>query len=96
MTRGRYRLQRDTNQLGANFLFTPPNHPVCATLERTIAVEEQSKFVGNFKSIGMDPHAPVGDVGNDAVERRGADPELDLRERYPGASFVVCPQTSAT
>jgi hypothetical protein len=48
-------------------------------LERTVAVEEQPKFVGNFESIGMDTHAPVGDVGNDAVKRRRADPELDLR-----------------
>jgi hypothetical protein len=27
----------------------------------------------------MDTHAPVGNVSNDTVERRGAIPELDLR-----------------
>src|ERR1700693_1585335 len=70
---------RETDQPGAHFPVMPPDHPVCAILERTVSDEEQPEFVGNFESICMDTDAPVGDVGNDAVERRGADPELDLR-----------------
>jgi hypothetical protein len=58
----------------------PPDHPVCAIFEWTVAREEESKFIGDVESVGVDTHASVGNVGNEAVERRCADPELDLRQ----------------
>jgi hypothetical protein len=71
---------RDTNQLGADFVVMPPDHPVCAIFEWTVAREEQSKFIGDVESIGVDTHASIRNVGNEAVERRCANPELDLRQ----------------
>src|ERR1700733_9903776 len=70
----------DSNQLGAHFVVMPPDHPVCAIFEWTVAREEESKFIGDVESVGVDTHASVGNVGNEAVERRCADPELDLRQ----------------
>jgi hypothetical protein len=70
----------DTNQLGANFLVMPPDYFVCAVLEWAIAREQQHEFVWYVESIGMDTYAAIGNVGNDAVNRRGADPELNLRQ----------------
>jgi hypothetical protein len=42
------------------------------------------KFVGKVESISIDPHAGVGNVGNEAVARWIALYELDLRQTCKG------------
>lgn len=56
-----------------------PDHPERAALECP-AAGQQHKFLGHMKSVGMDTHAPVGGVCNDAIEWGYVVPELDFRQ----------------
>ena len=58
----------------------PPNHLVRAVLGEFIAVEEQHEFIENVDSIDMKSNALRGDIGDEAVTRGNANPELDSGE----------------
>jgi hypothetical protein len=66
-----------TYKLGSNVLILPPDDLVCTILADTIAREEQDEFIQNLETIDMNPHAFGGNIGNEAVARRNANPELD-------------------
>jgi hypothetical protein len=57
----------------------PPHNTVCAILGGTVSRKEQYEFIGNVETIGIEPHAAVGNVGHTAVTWRSAIPGLDLR-----------------
>jgi hypothetical protein len=69
-----------THQLGADFLAETPDHSVRAIPSGTVTGYEQHEFVGHFAPIEIESHATVGNVDNEAVVWRRADPELDLRQ----------------
>src|ERR1700691_6191139 len=82
-----------TDQLGSYVLAEPPDHHVCAIQVGPVANGEQYEFVRNVESKSIDPHAAIGEIGNQAGERRIALTELDFRKAVAGvarraASFV--------
>jgi hypothetical protein len=71
------------------------NHLVCAIPGGPVAGEEQHKLIGNVKSKGIDPYTTTGNIGNEAVARWIALPELDLRQTLGSAATGVFPQPQA-
>jgi hypothetical protein len=63
-----------TYELRAHVLAVPPDYFICSTLALG---EEQHEFIENLESVDMNSHAFGGNIGNEAIARRNANPELD-------------------
>ena len=59
----------------------PPDYLVCVFPDDTIAGRKQHKFIRNFESLDMEPHAGVGNVDNTAAARVNAGSELIFATR---------------
>ena len=44
-----------TNELGANFIAKPPDHPICALLGSIAVREDHRKFIGKFVAMNIEP-----------------------------------------
>ncbi len=56
-----------TNELGSHVIAEPPDHLVRAVPGWSVPGNEQHEFVGRVETKSIDPHAPAGNVGDEAV-----------------------------
>jgi hypothetical protein len=66
-----------TNEFGANLTVASPDH--LASLDNSVAGEEQDKFIGNMEPHDVQPHACIGNIENQALARWSAGPDPQLR-----------------
>ena len=67
------------DEFGTDFIAETPDHPVDALLGAdVVAGEQEDEIVGYIEAFDMQPHAAVGNIGDQAVARQGAAAELDL------------------
>ena len=64
----------------------PPDHPVYAIPGGPVAGKEQNEFIWNIEFKGINAHAAVGNIGNEAVAWRRAAPKLDFRQTFKGVA----------
>jgi hypothetical protein len=77
--------------LSADVLSLLPDHTVDAVLAGTIAGEKQFEFIGKVESIGINPHAAVGNVGDKAVARRRTIPDLYSGQTREAVTLRLAP-----
>jgi hypothetical protein len=82
---------RAANELGADKRIIPPDYLVHAILLRAVAGETKHKFVGYFQSIGINPHAALREVDDEAVARWTA-----VYRNHGGQAFQAVTQSLAS
>ena len=67
------------DEFGADFIAETPDHPVDALLGADfVAGQQQDEIVGHIEALDMQPHAAVGNIGDQAIARQRVAAELDL------------------
>ena len=67
------------DKFGADFVAEPPDDPVDALLgANAVAGKQQDEVIGHIEALDVEPHAAVGNIGDEAVARQRAAAELDF------------------
>jgi hypothetical protein len=73
------------DELGTELAADAPGQPA---LTRATFGEDQGEFRWRFEKFGDDLYTPIRNVGNHAVARQAARPELDLRKASANTTFA--------
>jgi hypothetical protein len=89
--RARRRRVREADKSGADFVAEAPDHLVVALLGNAVRGQDQDEVIGNVEAVDLKLHAAGRDVGNDAIARQCAGPDLNSRHAIDRRPLRMAP-----